>query len=140
MFPFLINMEIIEKLKHLNGLQPIPSLKSELLHMYFLLPFFGVLAEHLFSLSLSLSIYIYIYNCNHKKISLIHSASSQGSQFRILETTFRRLSFSSFILSVQFFLIIYNLLYQSLYLLHFTIFALHFTIFALYIHIFRIDD
>ena len=136
MFLFLINMEIIEKLKYLNSLQPVPSLKSELLHMYFLLPFFGVLAEHLFSLSL----YIYIYNCNHKKISLIHSASSQGSQFRILETTFRRLSFSSFILSVQFFLIIYNLLYQSLYLLHFTIFALHFTIFALYIHIFRIDD
>ena len=61
MFLFLINMEIIEKLKHLNGLQPIPSLKSELLHMYFLLPFFGVLAEHLFSLSLSLSLHIYIY-------------------------------------------------------------------------------
>ena len=55
MFLFLINMEIIEKLKYLNSLQPVPSLKSELLHMYFLLPFFGVLAEYLFSL------YIYIY-------------------------------------------------------------------------------
>ena len=41
-------------------------------------------------------IYIYIYD-NHKKIS-------QGSQFSILETTFRRLSFS---------------FYQSLYILHF---------------------
>ena len=41
-------------------------------------------------------IYIYVYD-NHKKIS-------QGSQFSILKTTFRRLSFS---------------FYQSLYILHF---------------------
>ena len=58
-------------------------------------------------------IYIYIYMIITKKISLIHSASSSGSQFRILETMFRRSSFSSFILSVQFFLIIYNLFHQS---------------------------
>ena len=37
-------------------------------------------------------IYIYIYMVITKKISLIHSASSEGSQFGILKTTFRRQS------------------------------------------------
>ena len=136
MFLFLINMEIIEKLKHLNGLQPIPSLKSELLHMYFLLPFFGVLAEHLFSLSLSLSLSIYIYII----VTTKKSPLSILRHLRVVNSEFLKNVSTAVFFKLQFFLIIYNLLYQSLYLLHFTIFALHFTIFALYIHIFRIDD
>ena len=50
------------------------------------------------SIYIHLHIYIYIYI-----YSFTNSTSSQGSQFGILETTFRRLSFSSFILSLQFF-------------------------------------
>ena len=42
-----------------------------------------------------------------KKISFIHSASSQGSQFGIPETTFRRLSFSSFILCMYVYICVY---------------------------------
>ena len=35
-----INIEIVEKLKYTNGLQLVTSFKSELLHRYFLFPFF----------------------------------------------------------------------------------------------------
>ena len=78
MFLFLINMEIIEKLKYLNSLQPVPSLKSELLHMYFLLPFFGVLAEYLFSLSL----YIYIIVTTKKSpLSILRHLRVVNSEF-----------------------------------------------------------
>ena len=94
--------------------------RNQLKSLSFLLVF-----SSLYTVQLGNIIYIYLYICiygNHKKICLIHSDSSQGSQFSMLETTFRRLPFSSFILSVQLFYYLQSTLSKFIYL-HFTIVA-----------------
>ena len=41
MFLIFINIEVVGKLKYTSGLQPVTSLKSELLHRYLLFLFFA---------------------------------------------------------------------------------------------------
>ena len=41
MFLIFINVEIAEKLEYISGLQPVTSLKSELLHRYLMFLFFA---------------------------------------------------------------------------------------------------
>ena len=126
MFLFLINMEIIEKLKYLNSLQPVPSLKSELLHMYFLLPFFGVLAEYLFSLSL----YIYIIVTTKK------SPLSILRHLRVVNSEFLKQRFDGCLFQVSFYLYNFFSLFTIYYIKVYTYytFLLYTLQFLLYIY------
>ena len=121
MFLFLINMEIIEKLKYLNSLQPVPSLKSELLHMYFLLPFFGVLAEHLFSLS----IYIYIIVTTKK------SPLSILRHLRVVNSEFLKQRFDGCLFQVSFYLYNFFSLFTIYYIKVYTYYTLQFLLYTL---------
>ena len=121
MFLFLINMEIIEKLKYLNSLQPVPSLKSELLHMYFLLPFFGVLAEHLFSLSL----YIYIIVTTKK------SPLSILRHLRVVNSEFLKQRFDGCLFQVSFYLYNFFSLFTIYYIKVYTYYTLQFLLYTL---------
>ena len=121
MFLFLINMEIIEKLKYLNSLQPVPSLKSELLHMYFLLPFFGVLAEYLFSLSL----YIYIIVTTKK------SPLSILRHLRVVNSEFLKQRFDGCLFQVSFYLYNFFSLFTIYYIKVYTYYTLQFLLYTL---------
>ena len=123
MFLFLINMEIIEKLKYLNSLQPVPSLKSELLHMYFLLPFFGVLAEHLFSLSLSLYIYI-IVTTKKSPLSILR-------HLRVVNSEFLKQRFDGCLFQVSFYLYNFFSLFTIYYIKVYTYYTLQFLLYTL---------
>ena len=121
MFLFLINMEIIEKLKYLNSLQPVPSLKSELLHIYFLLPFFGVLAEYLFSLS----IYIYIIVTTKK------SPLSILRHLRVVNSEFLKQRFDGCLFQVSFYLYNFFSLFTIYYIKVYTYYTLQFLLYTL---------